>query len=159
MAPLTDAGVLGWVVPVVFVVGTAALLALLWEPLLYAWPAFVLCLCALGYWQASRIRAARAGESVCSFARSFDARRVDTWILRGVYEALATELSHPVRASDTFADLGIEEEDLEELVGDMAKRVGRSFDVFQDNPLFGKVRSVEDLVLFLQHQPRIGDTG
>src|SRR5689334_16448601 len=32
--------------------------------------------------------AARDGESICQFARSFDRHRVDTWVIRAVYEQL-----------------------------------------------------------------------
>jgi hypothetical protein len=36
--------------------------------------------------------ASRAGEAICQFARSFDVRQTDTWVLRAVYEALQGHL-------------------------------------------------------------------
>lgn len=35
-----------------------------------------------------RLAASRAGESICEFARSFERRRVDAWIIRAVYDEL-----------------------------------------------------------------------
>src|SRR5471032_295887 len=41
------------------------------------------------------LAAQRSGESICDFARSFDARAVDTWVIRAVYEALQDYLASP----------------------------------------------------------------
>ncbi len=46
--------------------------------------------------------AAREGESICEFARSFRRQKVDTWVIRCVYEQLGAYWKRPVpvRASD-----------------------------------------------------------
>src|SRR4051812_38140996 len=36
----------------------------------------------------ARLAADRQGESICTFARSFDCRAIDTWIIRAVFEEL-----------------------------------------------------------------------
>jgi hypothetical protein len=104
---------------------------------------------------------ARRGESICAFARSFDAREVDTWVIRAVYEEIQSELADaapnfPVRASDLLLeDLLEDSDDLDmSVVPKVAKRTGRSLDEHLENPHFGKVRSVGDLVLFINAQPR-----
>jgi hypothetical protein len=104
----------------------------------------------------SRIAAARAGQSICTFARSFDRRSTDFWIIRAVYEELAAYFNSevPILAADRFEDdLQMDWEDLDDLAGDMAARAGRSMEHTKSNPLFGKVKSVRDLVLFLSLQP------
>jgi hypothetical protein len=103
----------------------------------------------------------RAGESICEFARSFDAKQVDTWVIRAVYEQLQEYLGGdpavPIRASDRLKDdIPIDLEDLEmDLVADIAKRSRRSLNDTKSNPFFGKVKTVEDLVLFLNAQQKL----
>lgn len=96
----------------------------------------------------------RRGESICGFARSFDRRVIDPWIIRGVYEEFS--YLYPVRASDRFwDDLGVDEEDLDDSLLDIAERIGRSLDDAEANPMWAKVVTVGDLVLFLQGQPKL----
>lgn len=109
-----------------------------------------------------RLLHARAGESICHFARSIDCRRVDTWVVRAVYEELQDHLFYqgvqlPIRATDRLrADLRVEDDDLDlSLVGDMARRAGRDLASTQSNPFFGQVATVGDLVNFLNAQPRL----
>ncbi len=107
----------------------------------------------------ARLAADRSGESICTFVRSFDCRRVDTWILRAVYEELQPYCKFrrqvlPLRRSDKLeAMLGIDDEELEFLTEDIAFRAERSLDDCASNPLFGQVQTVADLVNFLMHQP------
>lgn len=107
------------------------------------------------------VAASRQGESICGFARSFDTRAVDTWVVRAVYEELQRELSavapnFPVRASDRLLkDLLEDSDDLDMSVApNIAKRTGRSLDGHPGNPYFGKVETVRDLVHFFNAQPR-----
>lgn len=108
----------------------------------------------------SEVAASRGGESICQFARSFDTRRVDTWVIRAVYEALQKELefahpAFPVRASDTVSTLLIDPDDLDMAVGpEVARRTGRSLDNIEANPYYGKVKSVRDLVMCFNQQPK-----
>ncbi|MCM5681578.1 hypothetical protein M8A51_18795 [Schlegelella sp. S2-27] len=107
------------------------------------------------------LAAARKGQTICEFARDFDARAVDTWIIRAVYEQLQAQLepmhpAFPVRAEDRLKeDLLLDDDDLDvDLVQEVEARTGRSLDGSTDNPYFGNVKTVRDLVLFFQSQPR-----
>ncbi|AFU44077.1 hypothetical protein C380_01755 [Acidovorax sp. KKS102] len=108
----------------------------------------------------ARMAQSRAGESICQFARSIDCRRVDTWVVRAVYEELQRSLSAavavPLKLTDNLqCDLRLDADDLDDLVADMAQRARRSLADTSANPLFGKVTTVGDLVEFLQAQPRL----
>lgn len=113
--------------------------------------------------QLSELSKARIGNPLCNFARSFDARHVDTWIIRAVWDALQFYIgrrghSFPLLPKDQIVDdLSIDPEDLEDIAMDVAKRTGHSVDDFETNPLFGSVESVGDLVLFVNHQPRLAE--
>ncbi|OGA87485.1 MAG: hypothetical protein A2Z90_11110 [Burkholderiales bacterium GWA2_64_37] len=109
------------------------------------------------------LAAERNGESICEFARDFDTRAVDTWIVRAVYEQVQGQLKHvhpafPVRASDRLKeDLHLDDDDLDmDLAVQVEQRTGRSLDETKANPLFGKVKTVRDLVLFFHAQPKRG---
>ena len=108
----------------------------------------------------AQLSAQRPGESICTFARSFDYRTVDTWAIRAVFEELqpCCRFKHgtmPLRATDNFDhDLRIDGEELDAMAEDMAFRAGRSMENTVENPLYGKVSTVSDLVLFLVNQPR-----
>jgi hypothetical protein len=111
----------------------------------------------------ARLSADRQGESICSFARSFECREVDTWIIRAVFEALQPYCRFgrgtlPLRPTDDLdGDLRIDPEDLEDLAGDIAYRTGRSLEDRVKNPLYGNVKTVSDLVIFFANQPRRTD--
>ncbi len=109
------------------------------------------------------LAAERNGESICEFARGFDTRTVDTWIVRAVYEQVQGQLKHihpafPVRASDRLKeDLHLDDEDLDmNLAAQVEQRTDRSLDETKANPLFGKVKTVRDLILFFHAQPKRG---
>jgi hypothetical protein len=102
----------------------------------------------------------REGQSICEFARDFDAREVNTWIIRAVYEQLQEQLKHihpafPVRADDRLKeDLLLDDDDLDmDLAQEVEARTGISIDESGSNPYFGKVKTVRDFVLFFQSQP------
>lgn len=106
------------------------------------------------------LAADRAGQSICEFAREFDAREVDSWIIRAVYEQLQLQLTHthpafPIKASDRLKeDLLLDDDDLDmDVAVEVEQRTGRSLDGSNANPHFGKVKTVRDLVMFFQAQP------
>jgi hypothetical protein len=76
--------------------------------------------------------------------------RSGTWIIRAVYQEFSNSLSFPVRASD-----GFDAEDLDSFAVDIAERTGRSLKNTEANPMFGRVRTVHDLIMFLHHQPAL----
>jgi hypothetical protein len=103
----------------------------------------------------------RDGESICNFARSFDTRRTDTWVIRAAHQEIQQLLksfmpNFPVRASDSLLDdLHIALDDIEDLLVDIAARSGYSLDETENNPFYGKIVTVSDLVLFINAQPRM----
>ena len=104
----------------------------------------------------------RSGESICEFARAFERRSVDTWVVRAVYEQVQELLrpsydNFPVRADDRLKDdLGIDLDDVEmDLAPVVAERTGRSLDHTESNPFFGKLSTVADLVRFFSSQPLV----
>ena len=113
--------------------------------------------------QLAGIAATRQGESICQFARSFDTRLVDTWVIRAVYETLQQELdfahpAFPVRASDSLQSLLCDPDDLDMAVApEVGRRAGRSLDNVEANPYYGKVKSVMDLVMFFNVQPMLAE--
>jgi hypothetical protein len=110
-------------------------------------------------WQ-RRLATTRQSETICDFARSIDPR-IDTWIIRAVYEELTRFLAVegrplPVRGEDRCEkDLRIDPEDLDDLARDIAYRARRSMDHSDKNPLYGKVKTVADVVTFFEHQPKL----
>jgi hypothetical protein len=107
------------------------------------------------------LAANRTGESICEFASSFDARVVDTRVIRAVYEELQHHLAgvvplFPIRATDLLIQelqLG-DSDDLDFSVAPrIAQRTGRSIQDCTNNPYFEKVKTAGDLVLFFNSQP------
>ena len=161
--PVQKVTPLGWLVMAAFFGGLMG-----WvykEPsgllILGAFAAIIWIGTALNSRRVRRLAESRGSESICDFARFFDRRTTDTWIIRAVYEELANYLeidgrSTPVRPSDKWdKDLNIDSEDLAELVACMAFRAQRSLDGAEQNPLWGKVYTVADIVVFLESQPKI----
>lgn len=147
------------------IIGITLVMIIAIFPLLLLIPvAIALGCCLFEYSERRRLAilaADRKGESICSFARSFVYRRFDTWIIRAVHEAFVpycrfgSELL-PLRSTDTFTtDLNIDSEDLEDLVCEVAVRVGRSLENYEANPFYGRLNSVFELVMFLANQPRL----
>jgi hypothetical protein len=106
----------------------------------------------------------REGLSICEFAREFDPKIVDTWIIRAVYEqlqaALPTTQNVPIKASDNLFDiLLLDEDDLDiDLVEEIAQRTNRNLEGYESNPYYGKVTTARNLVLFFNHQNRASAT-
>jgi hypothetical protein len=102
----------------------------------------------------------RSEESICEFARSFERKEIDTWVVRAVYEQLQQylggDLPVPIRATDRLKeDLPIDPDDLEmDLMAEMSQRTGRALSNTTANPYYDKVKTVGDLVLFLNAQPK-----
>lgn len=106
-----------------------------------------------------RIAEKRKNDSICSFARDFDYRKVDTLIIRAVYEEMQHSCksivpNFPVRAVDLLKeDLDLDLEDLDDMAAVIAARTQRVLDKTDQNPFYDKVKTVSDLVMFLSHQP------
>ena len=152
----------GWLVQVGIVV---AIIGILWQAPKVLWflPVAVVCSLFDNRQRKRRLQtmaAARAGESICTFARAFDCSATDTWIIRAVYEQLQEHLkgnvaAFPVRPEDNIVkELGIDPDDLGwDIMDEIATRTGRSLENTERNPFGGKVETVGDLVQFFLHQP------
>lgn len=105
-----------------------------------------------------RLAAGRAGESICTFARSLDRRAVDPWVVRAVHErlqpyAMAGDAVVPLRVSDRlYRDLRVDDEELDDVAREVARRTGRTLDDIERNPAYPVV-TAGDLVRFISHQP------
>src|SRR4051812_5378542 len=104
----------------------------------------------------------RQGEDIGSFARSFDRRgrsQLDPWAIRAVWNALLpyTESSGrgiPLRRTDRFEDdLGIDPDDVEDLVVQLVEQCERVPGNWKANPFYDRVITVGDLVHFISAQP------
>ncbi|MDZ4657386.1 MAG: hypothetical protein SH868_07375 [Bythopirellula sp.] len=100
----------------------------------------------------------RVGESLCTFARSFDYRLIDTWIIRAVYEQVQPLVEFPIRKTDRIhAELDLDGE-LDEIGEEIAFRTGRDFTNTKQNPWYAKIETLEDLVAFFMCQPQVNKT-
>ena len=102
----------------------------------------------------------RAGEDIGSFARPFRHENVDMWVVRAVWDAVAPWMTTSAgvvaaRPDDLLVEeMKIDVEDLGDVVAEVAKRTGRSLDDLEANPYYDSLRTVRDLVYFVNAQPR-----
>jgi hypothetical protein len=94
-------------------------------------------------------------DATCTYARSFDFRHTDTLVMRAVYEELQPFVGFPVQAAHRLSeDLRIDDEDLDvDVVPVIAQRLRRTLRHSEKNPYYGRIRTVEDLVHFMEAQP------
>lgn len=104
-----------------------------------------------------RLAADRAGESICTFSRSFPKASRNPLLIRAVYASLHQDYyqnSAPVRTTDRLEkEFRMDDEELDDLLVDLAALTGRCLKQTESNPLWGKVTTAGDIVSFLQHQP------
>lgn len=149
--------------PVGQFLGTLVLLAMLTALTLVCWPLVLLVLLMfVDSWlhaePAPTDRTPRADATICHFARAFERRTVDTWILRATYEHLSQSHGKPIRADDRLDLLDIDPEEIDFEIAGIADHCGRSLDHPDANPFFESITTVRDLVLFLNHQPMLAAT-
>lgn len=101
----------------------------------------------------------RQGESLCTFSRAENLTGIDTFILRAVYEEIQIEIppqqNFPLRWSDNlYSGLHLQGDNVEELIERVAQRTGRCIKHTELNPLFGKIHTVGDLIVFFNHQSK-----
>ena len=150
-------GVIGWVL--LAIVGAGAAYLYWSHPIVLAAVgpvAGVSCVLAVAEGRRQRrIAAERRDESICSFARSFDCRATDTWIVRAVFEELTRYVRFPIRPDDRLRDdLKIDHDDVGDIAEVIAQRTGRQLLDCEANPLYGRVTTVRELVEFFVRQPR-----
>ncbi len=152
--------ILKWVFAVGFF-GVFAALVVAW-PLV--WGSLVAAMAVAIILEKRRLRRlanSREGESICTFARSIGAKKLDTHVVRAVYEELGKILCTsgskiPLRPTDQIYEtsgLNLDPDDLDELLVAIAFRSHRSLENTERNPYYDKVKTVSDLVQFVMAQP------
>ncbi len=107
----------------------------------------------------------RKNDSICTFARSFDCHSIDPWVIRAAYEGIGSymicdEERVPLRADDfLFNDLNIDHEDLDGSLKIIMNRSQRSYEDMQFNPYYGRVKTIRDLIMFCNLQPKLTEKG
>ena len=106
-----------------------------------------------------RLATNRRGESICTFARAFDRRGTDFWVVRAVHDELRPYCTFrggqfPLRGTDSLTDDLHIDGDVEDIARDATVRVGRAFRDLEANPWYSRVATVGDMVAFVQHQPK-----
>ncbi|ACR14138.1 conserved hypothetical protein [Teredinibacter turnerae T7901] len=70
----------------------------------------------------------------------------------GKYDGIA----FPVQSSDSFESLyKMDPDDLDDIYIEVAEKLGISIKEAEKNPYFEQVKTVKDLVLFLNNQPKL----
>ena len=93
---------------------------------------------------------ARKNDNLIDFARQFDVRVVNAWVVRSTYEQLELWLGFPVHPSDRLLqDLKLSAVDLDDVVFQVLFRVGR---VRPESWLI-EAKTVRELVLFINTLP------
>lgn len=105
-----------------------------------------------------RLAAERAGQDIGHFARDFERRSVDPWVIRATYEEIRgaePELAaFPLRGDDPLGDevLFGDPDSIDDVVARVSRRTGRTLRRCERNPLYGKTHTVRDLVAFMSLQ-------
>jgi len=104
----------------------------------------------------------RTGEDIGTFAWALKRRDApfDPWVVRATWDALKPYTVFPgghlpLRPTDRLEDdLRIDPDDIDgEMIQEIAERAGYSLDSTRDNPMYGRVQTVGDLVKFITFQP------
>lgn len=102
----------------------------------------------------------RTDRSICTFARSFNCRQTDTWIIRAVWDTLQTDCipanlqPFPIRRTDRLReDLHLDYMEIDDLAVVVAERAGRTWTNAEANAFFDRVLTVGDLVHIFSLQP------
>lgn len=124
--------------------------------------ALVVGLSMHGHYRMKKFYSEREDANICAYARSFEYRNVDTKIIRAVYNKVQEWAGNfegnpfPVRSDDSFDDIyQMDPEDLNDICCEVADELGISAERTEENPYYGEVKSVKELVLFLHHQPKV----
>ncbi len=122
---------------------------------------FIAILVALDHRRMKKMAIERGKPDICTYARSFDYRNVDTKIMREVYNLVQEwagkfdEIPFPVQADDSFDEIyKMDPDDLDEIYFEVTEKLGISKENAEANPYYDRVETVKDLVLFLNEQSK-----
>ncbi|MHB9326634.1 hypothetical protein ACP3S7_03735 [Phytobacter ursingii] len=137
------------------------------NPVIFAVALFMVLLSVSGMIHGRKRRArlaalaqARQGESICQFARAFNLRDVDAWVIRAVWDTVMAwggselaRLNFPLQADDRLEIFALDDEEaLFDVLSDAATRAGRTLDNLENNP-FQPLNTLRDMVMALNAQP------
>jgi len=118
---------------------------------------FIIIISAIGDKKYERLKEFRKDWDIGNFAKEFDLKVIDTWVIRAVYEAIYDEVDLPIKADDDIdKDLRINMGDLgfDEILINVSQRTGRvlteesvEYDDIQN------IKTVRDLVYFFNQLP------
>lgn len=116
----------------------------------------------IDHYRMRKIARKRGEPDICGYARSFDFRNTDTKIMREVYNSIQEwagkydGIPFPVQSSDSFESLyKMAPDDLDDIYFEVAEKLGISIEEAEKNPYYERVKTVKDLVLFLNSQPKL----
>ena len=121
----------------------------------------ILVLSGVGIEKYEKLKRLRKDWDIGKFAKEFNLKEVDTWIVRAVYEAVYDEVEIPIRADDDIdKDLGIDMGDLgfDEILINVSQRTGRVLteeSVEYDD--IENIKTIRDLVYFFNGLPQKGE--
>ncbi len=122
---------------------------------------FITVLIALNNRRMKKIAIERGNPDICSYARSFDYRNVDTKIMREVYNLVQEwagkfdGIPFPVQADDSFDGIyKMDPDDIDEIYFSVTKELGISKENAEANPYYDRVETVKDMVHFLNEQSK-----
>ncbi|MFV9657329.1 hypothetical protein ACNFCK_20780 [Pseudomonas sp. NY15366] len=114
------------------------------------------------HFKLKKLSLARGDANICEYARSFDYRVVDTRIMREIWNEVQKALGNPngkpfpIKADDLLEETyNIDPDDLDDIYWKIADRLGIDTQNPEENPLFNKVTSVRNLVMFLHYQSQV----
>jgi len=111
---------------------------------------------AIDAWRERTFGTKTIPTSICTFAREFDCRAIDTWIIRAVFDEFSKYSVQSFRADENIlVNLKVDSEDFEDIVFDVAERTGRSMDDYESNPFYDRITTVRGLVNFFVNQPKL----
>ncbi len=94
---------------------------------------------------------ARRNDNLIDFARQFDVRVVNAWVVRSTYEQLELWLGFPVHPSDRLRlDLKLSAADVGEIVSQVLVRVER----FRPEGWLIEAKTVRELIVFINTLPK-----
>ena len=109
------------------------------------------------------LAAERPDDSICTFARAFDRRTMDAWIVRATWDEIRSYLPEfegrpfPLRATDRlWDDLHLEADDMEyAIVTNIVQRSGRRFRTETTDDDTQPITTVGDLVRWIHTLPAL----
>jgi len=100
-----------------------------------------------------KVLSSRENWNIGCFAKEFDLKVIDTWVIRAVYEAIYDLVELPIKADDDMdKDLGMDDLEFDDILINVSQRTGRVLPKKSDK--YYDIKSVRDLVEFFSKLPK-----